>query len=71
MENLRNAPLPPNPGPFPAESMKVTCEREKLREALAVINTVVPARGTKPILSRTSSWSRPRTPSSWPAPTSR
>jgi DNA polymerase-3 subunit beta len=35
---------------FPHAPMKVTCQREKLREALAVINTVVPARGTKPIL---------------------
>lgn len=30
--------------------MKITCQREKLREALSIINTVVPARGAKPIL---------------------
>ena len=30
--------------------MKVTCDREKLREGLAVVNNVIPARSTKPVL---------------------
>lgn len=30
--------------------MKVTCNRDKLRDALAVVNTVVPAKSTKPVL---------------------
>jgi DNA polymerase-3 subunit beta len=30
--------------------MKVICDREKLREALAVVNNVIPAKSTKPIL---------------------
>jgi len=30
--------------------MKVLCDREKLREGLAIVNNVVPARSTKPIL---------------------
>jgi DNA polymerase-3 subunit beta len=30
--------------------MKITCQREELREALSVISAVVPARGAKPIL---------------------
>lgn len=30
--------------------MKVLCDREKLRAGLAIVNTVVPARSTKPIL---------------------
>ena len=30
--------------------MKVTCDREKLREALAIANTVVPGKSTKPAL---------------------
>lgn len=30
--------------------MKVTCNREKLREALSVVNNVVPAKSTKPVL---------------------
>lgn len=42
LEGLHNTP--------PTPPMKVTCNREKLREALAVINTVVPGKATKPIL---------------------
>ena len=30
--------------------MKVTCDRETLREGLAVVNNVIPARSTKPVL---------------------
>jgi DNA polymerase-3 subunit beta len=30
--------------------MRVICNREKLREALAVVNTVVPSKSTKPVL---------------------
>ena len=30
--------------------MKVTCEREKLREGLAIANQVTPAKSTKPVL---------------------
>lgn len=30
--------------------MKVICDREKLREALAVVNNVIPAKSTKPVL---------------------
>jgi len=30
--------------------MKVTCNREQLREGLAVVNSVVPAKSTKPVL---------------------
>jgi len=30
--------------------MKVLCDREKLREGLAIVNNVVPARSTKPVL---------------------
>jgi len=30
--------------------MKVLCDREKLREGLAVVNNVIPARSTKPVL---------------------
>jgi len=30
--------------------MKVTCDREKLREGLAIVNSVVPSKSTKPIL---------------------
>lgn len=30
--------------------MKAICNREKLRDALAVVNNVVPAKSTKPIL---------------------
>lgn len=30
--------------------MKVTCDREKLREGLAIVNGVVPSKATKPIL---------------------
>ena len=30
--------------------MKVTCNREKLRDALSVVNNVVPAKSTKPVL---------------------
>jgi len=32
--------------------MKVTCNRDKLRDALAVVNTVVPAKSTKPVLEK-------------------
>lgn len=31
--------------------MKVLCDREKLREGLAVANTVIPAKSTKPVLA--------------------
>ena len=30
--------------------MKVLCDREKLREGLAIVNNVIPARSTKPVL---------------------
>jgi len=30
--------------------MKVVCKRDSLREALAIANTVIPAKGTKPVL---------------------
>ena len=30
--------------------MKVLCDREKLRDALAVVNSVIPAKSTKPVL---------------------
>ncbi|MDZ4773781.1 MAG: DNA polymerase III subunit beta [Planctomycetota bacterium] len=30
--------------------MKIICDREKLREALAVVNNVIPAKSTKPVL---------------------
>ena len=30
--------------------MKVLCDREKLREGLAIVNNVIPPRSTKPVL---------------------
>ena len=30
--------------------MKVHCDREKLREGLAIVNNAIPARSTKPVL---------------------
>ena len=30
--------------------MKVLCDREKLREGLAVVNNVIPSKSTKPVL---------------------
>ena len=34
--------------------MKVVCDREKLREGLAVVNNVIPAKSTKPVLENVS-----------------
>src|SRR4051812_30162324 len=33
-----------------SESMKLICDREKLREGLAVVNNVIPGKSTKPVL---------------------
>ena len=30
--------------------MKIVCDREKLREGLAVVNNVIPGKSTKPVL---------------------